>query len=429
MRPLRYFVMAVSVLGLAGLAACKSAHLSGGKLHFDQKRYERAKEQFLLAKEEQPENGEVRLWLGRAYAELGEVEKADEAFTAAKETDPELSEQVANARQHYWTDKHNEGLKFASQGNSARQAGNEEEAREAFEEALVEFRKATVYDPDRLETFTFIGKLQFQLGRTDEAIATFREVKELAAEQIAGAADPKAAQEIEQEVDDLLAAVYWDLGDRAYQEGEWDDAIKFYKEVRAITPEDPDLLYQLAGGYFQKAIDAETPAEERTEYMRNAANLYGQVVERVKGDEDALYNMTVALWELGEYEQGAQRAQTLVDLNPKDGEYHILLGRMLNKLGKQEEFVKEFILGKALRDGRMDPPGTDVRSEVQSYGPDTDIKDMLRMMGQPQEVRRFDYQGDQEYVVWFYWSEGKAYAFVDGAQQFEVVFEPVTQGT
>ncbi len=58
--------------------SCKNPNLSGGILHFDQKRYERARETLLKAIAQEPSNAEAYFWLGKAYAELDSTAKARE---------------------------------------------------------------------------------------------------------------------------------------------------------------------------------------------------------------------------------------------------------------------------------------------------------------------------------------------------------------
>jgi tetratricopeptide (TPR) repeat protein len=423
------FVAAIVLLAAFtfGLAACKSAHLAGGKLHFDQKRFERAREQFELAIEEQPENGEAHLWLGRALAELGEAEKADAEFAKAEQLDPRLKEDVWNSRGHYWSVHHNAGVALRNKAMEEKEAGETEQARQDFEAALKEFQTAIIYDPTREKSLMLIGSLYYELGEVDKAIETFQNVRRMAQERAATAADPTEAREMEKRIGDLLKTVYWSLGDQAYQDKDWDGAISFYLKALEFDPENPDLLYQMGGSYYQKANAV--PEEEKPQYLEKAVEYYGKVVERVANDEDALYNVTVALFELGRYDEALEKAKALVDVNPKEGDYRILLGRIYSKLNEQEHFVTEYIMGKALLEGRKEPPRT-ARDTAQDYGPGTDILKTLRRMGEPEEIRRFTLaSSNEEYVCWFYWSQGKAMAFVNGELKFTSEFKPMAAGS
>jgi tetratricopeptide (TPR) repeat protein len=424
MRWIRVLLIVLAAAGLASLAACKSAHLSGGKLHFDQGRYERALEQFEMAVAEQPENGEAHLWLGRALAELDQPEKAAAEFDKALELDSLLTEQVENTRGHYWVAWYNLGLLTKKQGEAAKEAGDEAASAENFEKAVGEFRKAIVYDPANEKAHTNIGEVLYKLGRTDEAVEMFKTVQAMAEERIGKASDAEAATKIRDDMNEVLAAVYWNLADQAYQGEQWDAALTFYNQALALKPEETNLSYQLASTYFQKSITAE--GEDKARYLESAIEHYNRVLELVKGDEDALYNMTVSLWELGQYENAEVKAKELVDVNPKDGEYHIFLARTYSKLEKNDMFVNYFVIGTALKTGTQVPVAT-AREEAQKHGPGTDILQALRNLGEPQEIRRFDDNTGQEYVSWFYWSQGKAIAFVKGAKQAEVDFKPVVE--
>lgn len=421
MRSLRALLTLSAVLGLAVIPACKSAHLAGGKLHFDQGRYERALEQFQAAAEEQPDNAEVRLWLAQTYAELDEAEKADGEFTRAAELDPELAQNVSNARGHYWSDHHNQALSFASQGYDAEAQGDTAQAQESFAQALDEFETAIVYDPTRLRTQLQKGKLYYHMGRRDEAIAIIEDVHT----QTEGGMEDDGEGSPQEDVNKLLLTLYWEMGDEAWRSEDWDSALSFYKQALSLAETDKDgadLNYQLGSTYFQMAMDTE--GEDKAANYRNAVEYYNGVLDLVSEDQDALYNLTVALTELGEYEQAGKRGEELRDMNPKDPDFHYLLARIYSKLEMEAEFTAEFIFGEALKKGRKDAASR-MRDAAQEYGPGTDILNTLRTMGEPEDVRRFSDNTGQEYLVWIYWSEGTAQAFINGAMKYQMSFKKV----
>jgi hypothetical protein len=67
-----------------------------------------------------------------------------------------------------------------------------------------------------------------------------------------------------------------------------------------------------------------------------------------------------------------------------------------------------------------------MRDEVQRYGPGTDILQSVRTLGEPEEVRRYSTSQGQEFLCWFYWTEGKAVAFLNGAKKYEVSFKAIS---
>jgi tetratricopeptide (TPR) repeat protein len=72
--------VAVAALGAVIVAGCKNPQLSGGILHFDQKRYERARETLLTAIQQEPNNAEAYYWLGMSYAEMDSTQQARAAL-------------------------------------------------------------------------------------------------------------------------------------------------------------------------------------------------------------------------------------------------------------------------------------------------------------------------------------------------------------
>ncbi len=64
------------------------ARMNGGKIHYRDGRYKKAKELFELALKERPNSAEAHFWLGLALAQLGEVLTAAEHFLSAFQLDP-----------------------------------------------------------------------------------------------------------------------------------------------------------------------------------------------------------------------------------------------------------------------------------------------------------------------------------------------------
>ncbi|MEO0116772.1 MAG: tetratricopeptide repeat protein [candidate division WOR-3 bacterium] len=71
-----------------------AARMNGGKIHYREGRYERAKEQFELALKERPNSEEAHLWLGLALFQLGDASTAAVHFLEAIKIDTTLINQI-----------------------------------------------------------------------------------------------------------------------------------------------------------------------------------------------------------------------------------------------------------------------------------------------------------------------------------------------
>ncbi len=426
-----------ALLGLVGFviwAGCSNPNLAGGKLHFDQKRYDRALETFQLARQQMPANGEARLWLGRAFAELERAdssstttEKADSAsanFDAALRLDPRLQQQVQDVRGHYWSERFASGITSAKAAEENVAQGDKSGAQENYRTGLNYFHKALVYatDKDKKQTYENIGKMYFNLNQVDSALAIFNQIKAMAPD------DPVTKG--------ILFDVYFNQGQKSYEDAAaslqasdstkarqgFEQALSLYGKAAEVVSEDPkvqaDLLFQQGAGAYELSYLDKT---KHADYLRQAATGYEGVLKISPEDVDVLYNLALVYRDLEDYQKARDVSRRLLDLKPSEGQYHELVGRMEDKLGNKNALIAGLIFGKALRGGTA-VEATEARARSEKNGPSSDIARRFRENGQPDEIRTFPDQNGKEYECWFYWSRGTAFAFVDGSQKYDTKF-------
>ncbi len=398
--------------------SCKNPNVSGGILHFDQKRYERARETLLKAIAQEPNNAEAYFWLGKSYAELDSTEQARSTFEKAKQlagsTSPELVKEIEDAMAHYWSVRHNDGLTYAKAAQDARVQGKTEEAQKNFRLALNQFKKARVFDPSKEETPRNMGISYFNLGQVDSGLAALKE-----AQKLAPAGDSRTAQ--------ILFDQYRLLADQAAEKGPSDpqslrNAIKFYGEAEKIKPDDPDLLFSLGVVHYQLA-EAESE-DKRPDLYRTAVSYFEKTLQYKEDDEEAMYNAASLYLELRECDKGITLAKRALDANPRQGRYYDIVGRLNDCLGKKSERVGGLVFSKALRDGVVVSP-EEVKAQLEKLGGTSGALRKYREEGKPEEVRTFEDASGAEYMCWFYWSRGKAFAFTNGDFKYEMDFKPV----
>ncbi|MBD3237917.1 MAG: tetratricopeptide repeat protein [Candidatus Eisenbacteria bacterium] len=405
--------VALAVLILAG---CGSRWLAGGKLHFDQGRYERALETFQLAVEEQPESGEAHLWLGRAYAELERDSMAVAQIRKAAELDPMQSEMAHNTLESYWSRRFNSGLGFAKDGAEARQMGNEERAQERLEQAVERFERAILFAPDSVKNYSNLGKVLYQLGRTDQAMEEFDRAREMGG----GRAD----------LQQFLINVYLFLGDQAMQQADaagYQRAIEMFQEALTfdLGDEEKELLHFNTGVAYASLAEADaTPESEKAAHYRDALQHYLAVLEIDPRDEATLENAASAYAALEEYEQAIEMAQRLLDIQPWNPHYYLVIARMNNAAGDRESFAGYMVIRSILSSGSPAPKG-DIRGRASDFGPRNDMLVTLLERGEPEMV--YEYSGSRgTYDIWCYWTEGRIYIFKQGSEEFRAAFEGLT---
>jgi cytochrome c-type biogenesis protein CcmH/NrfG len=392
--------------------SCKNPQLSGGILHFDQKRYERARQTLLTAVKQEPANAEAYLWLGKAYAELDSTAQARVAFDKASSLEspkfPTVKTEAANALEHYWSLRHNEGLNFAKTANDAKINDKAAEATQNFRLALNQFKKARVYEPRKEETPRNMGVCYIMLGEVDSGLVALKESASLAPP-----GDSKSR--------DLLFDKYRQLGDQAAERGDTglNDAIRFYSEAENLRPEDPDLLFSLGVVYYQIALGDSAGQKEK---LGNAVDYFDRTLKVKPDDQEALYNAASLDLELQKCEAGIEKARTLLDLDPHKGRNYDLVGRLSDCLGNKGDRIQGILFKRALDSGDI-VPLDDFRAHLEKWGPGSDTMRRYREEGKPEEVRSFKDTSGREYECWFFYTRGKAYIFSDGTFKYETSFK------
>jgi tetratricopeptide (TPR) repeat protein len=406
--------VAVAALAAVIVAGCKNPQLSGGILHFDQKRYERARETLLTAIQQEPNNAEAYYWLGMSFAEMDSTRQARAALDKSIDlaaTSPELKDRATQAIDHYWSQRHNEGLSFAKAAQDADALDKKEEAQKNWRLALNQFKKARVFNPAKEETPRNMGVSYFNLSQVDSGLAALREAQALAP------GDERAAG--------ILFDQYRNLGDQAAEKGMNDpaslkDAVKFYQQAENIRPQDADLLFSIGVVLYQIA---EADTAERKDRCMQAVGYFEKAIEQKPDDQEALFNAATLHLELKSCDKGVVLAKRLLDLNPREGKHHDLVGRLSDCLGQKNDRVAGLVFSRALQNGEV-VPLEGFKESVQARGAQSDLLRRYREEGSPEEVRSFKDASNQEYMAWFYWTRGKALAFYRGEFKYQTTFKP-----
>jgi tetratricopeptide (TPR) repeat protein len=419
------FVLTAALLALAA-TGCKNALLSGGILHFDQKRYERAREVLLNATHEEPANAEAWLWLGKAYAELDSTSQARatlaHAATLQSPKFPEMQKQVDDVMAHYWSVKHNNGLVLAKAASDAKISDKPAEAKKNFRDALNEFAKAREYGPDKSETPRNMGVCYFNLGQPDSGLIMLSLSHKLAPN------DEKSKE--------MLFDQYRKLGDQAASQTDAAgntsleglmNSVKFYSAADSLRPNDPDLLFSLGVVHYQLA---EADTMHKAEHYAKAIEAFENDLQAKPDDQEALYNAASLYLEMKQCDKGLERAKTLLDLDPKKGRYHDIVGRLYYCQGNKTERVAGIVFQRSLQPvgdatGVTSVSVDDFRAHLGQADATSDMVKKYREEGKPEEVRTFNDNTSGAWETWFYWSRGRAYAFQNGALKYSRTFKPV----
>lgn len=285
-RTLLAILTLVTLVLIAGCGADPA--FTSGKVYLQQQDYESAIEQLQIAIKNSPTDWEPHMWLGRTYAETGELEMAGEEFHAALELAPDESAEAEarNAIAFY-------AQKFRNEGNNYMDA-------DQYEQAVAEYEKSLIIDPDHPDTRIGLGAAYQNLGEFDAAIEQYEKAYELRPdvpaieEYLLHAYDVKAGSldamddwagsvtyyEKIQEIDPGYPNIDFNLGYMHYLLEDWDEAIYYLEKHLENEPDDVDALQRTYYSYWRLADELwEDDPEQATEYYERVIDTLYQLIE------------------------------------------------------------------------------------------------------------------------------------------------------
>jgi tetratricopeptide (TPR) repeat protein len=475
-------------LTLCLMAASAGSALAGicftsGKVYVQQKVWDKAAAQLECARKQEPENIQVYLLLASARGELTQYASAGAAFSlgiaaATKKKDDKKVAELKNNQMFYMSRLYNAGVKaMAAAGNIPVEPDSAAttvafgvpaapevaitdtttygkfEGASRVEEAVYDFRLATLVDPKAVDAYRNLSYLYEILGRTDDAMAAARAGLAIAPN------DEKLARN--------LRAAAVGQANRLAKAGKHVEAIHAYERAKENDPAGKiSFEYQIANMWYQHATSLDEKSPERPAALDSTVAAYKVLLVDTPADsavirETAFYNMAVIYANQNKYKEAIVvldeavpqfgKSKELIslagqtkfsandyagavkllkqaeELDPKDPTIHQFLFLSYNKLGKQDLSVAQYSMYKALSEGKS-KTGSALKTWVDSadnrLGPKHMLKKTLASDGYPEEVRTFNDDGGKALESWFYWSKGKVITFMEGQVLSHTEFPP-----
>jgi tetratricopeptide (TPR) repeat protein len=303
----------VALVAIAGCGADPA--FTSGKVYLQQQDYPNAIKQLKTAIKNNPADWEPHVWLGRTYAETGELELAGEEFHTALDLAPDekASSEAENAIAFY-------SQKFRNEGNNFMDA-------DQYDQAVAEYEKAIIIDPNHPDSRVGLGAAYQDLGDFDAAIEQYELAYELRP-------DVPAIKDYLLQAYDVKAGSLDALKD--YQ-----GALEYYQKIQKIDPDYPNIDYNL--GYMQYLL----------EHWEMAIKYLEKHLVKEPDDTDALQRTYYSYWKLADqmwdtdpelateyYDKVITALYKLID-EEDTVTYHRLLARIFAKLGREDESQAE----------------------------------------------------------------------------------------
>ncbi len=330
------FFASLVILIIVSFHGCKSAEETGGNIHLQQGRYDRAIEQFKEAEAKYPGSIGPVSSLAVAYFMKKEYKEAAGYLDKAMKIDKEGAEEkikgyedLLNTKYLKWQIFYNGSVEyFKDDSKKAVELAKKsldvtypEKISQSYsllammmlkegkvEEAKNFYKKAIEADKNNVEPYMNLGRIYLTERGLDEALKCFNEVIKIDSTKI--------------EVYELIGQVY--LLDKKYAE-----AIKSLETALAITGQNPTSLYNLMVAYYQsKNYDA---AIKKGKEILELENVKPSVLTSV-------YNLMAQIYESKEdYKNAVAVIKEAIDKGVNNCDSYSVIAHAYYKLGKVKE--------------------------------------------------------------------------------------------
>ena len=383
-------------------------------------------------------------YLGWAYAEVESCGPAGRWFQKAitglnARGDKKKAEMASNNRDSYWVNKLNDGVSKISSAQAAypdftKQPENDAdrtlkaEADKYYQQALHTLTCASLLKPGHPQTLRNLGSVYLYMGDFLKAEKVYREGLKTAPE--------------DSSLKTALRVARFNYASQLGNEKRYDEAISYFGELLKAEPENADLHSSLGNAHLAKAQMLQGDA--RKPEFKGAGAEYQRAAEIRKDDSDLFYHAGVAyqnagdnalaepMWraalrlkpedpeirsalagtlaELGKLTEGISVLQAAIQMDPKNGKLHRLLGMVYTKANNNSKATEELMIYLAIHHGQ---PSPDPAALAKAAKAGSEAAKTLASMGTPEDVYPWEAQGDK-FETWFYWSKKQAYHFKSG---------------
>jgi len=320
LRTMSVWMVVVVLLTLLG---CDSTEMTSAKVYLQQKNYEKAEEQLLIAFQNEPMNSEPAYLLGlEIYARAKNWEKTAEYFQKSLAIDQRFATQIDQALNKYWVDNFNAG----AQGYNALIKGEAKDEDKVFEMSVNSFQNCILLIPEKPESYGTLAQVYL-----------FREEIENAKKYMAMA--------IDQNPEDLISLV--NLGNLLFREKQYDEALEYLQRAMEVDPANLNAIKQIAFVY-----DAKGESDK-------AAEAYLKAIEADPENPDLHYNLGVLYYQQEKFQDASAEFIKVSELSENSVDALFNAGLALEKLEKFSDAEK--YLEQALE---LDPNSTDIIHEL-----------------------------------------------------------------
>jgi tetratricopeptide (TPR) repeat protein len=316
--------MGLALMGFASSSFCQTTDRDQALNLFGQERWSDAASAFEALEKQQPGQTDALLYRGKCLVNLKQFKDAGAALQTYLASHPQSDDAMyLLAFVLFRQDKPKESLQLFTEAAKLKTPNLDALKIVSFDYVLLkDYVGAGHYldivlqmDPNNLEARYYLGRVRYQQGRLDEAIAAFREVLRR---------DPGNVKAED------------NLGLCLEGKNQVDQAIAAYKKAIAL---DESSLVHTEQPYLNLGI-----LQDKNNNDREALLLLAKAQKIAPKSAEVRYQLAKSLFSLNRVEDAQREVETALHLNPNDAASHYLLGRIYHTLGKSDLAVQQFKL-------------------------------------------------------------------------------------
>ena len=284
-RPWRYVVLALSVVGGTAVVLCLA--LTREQLGY----WKDSATLFQHVLEVTENNSLAHKALGSALDKKGQTDEAIRQYQEALRLKPD------DVNTHY-----NLGVAFGNKGQ--------------IEESIRQYREALRLKPDYAVAHNNLGYALFRKGQTDEAIRQLQAALRLKPD---------------------YANAHSNLGNALFRKGQMDDAIRQFQEAIRLKPDQAEAHSNLGNALGQRGQTDEAICQ-----LQEAIRLKPDYVDAHNNLVDARNNLGAALYEKGQTDEAIRQFEEVIRLEPNYADAHNNLGYALFRKGQTDEAIRQY---------------------------------------------------------------------------------------
>lgn len=305
------------------------------KLYRQQRQYDKALEQYLIAAEGRPDDLEVHYEIGAIYSRKEIYDEMNKHFAIIEgaKKNKKWMKRVAAEREELWRRHYNLGV----QGLNAQKT----------DFAIEQFQTAITVNKEEADAYEGLGIAYLQSNKIEEGIQAYRD---------AISRNPEKSQS------------YYNLSVALTNQGTIEsqkEALELLQKGHELAPKDLQILQQMALLYNRQgnndaageaaekalAVDPKNPTVLNiaaqifltAQNFEKSASILEKVLEINPDDENAAFNLAIAYNKMGQPEKAVALYQKSVDANPSDGDAWYQLGNVHIELGNFDKGIAALI--------------------------------------------------------------------------------------